>query len=292
MAGKRVVLITGASSGIGLETATVLSRRNFRVFGTRLPGEDFETRDFDLLELDVTSDDSVAACVEALMAQTDRLDVLHNNAGSGLLGPVEETSLEEARAVFEVNYFGAIRMINAVLPIMRRQRSGVIVNTSSVAGNVGVPFEAHYCATKLALASLTLGLRQEVAPFGIQVVLVAPGYVRTGFYDRLRTASGRLKAYDRGRARAVTAFERSARGGNEPAAIAKVIVRAIESRSPRPRYWAGADAALYGWAHRLLPDRLVDWIMRLQFHPSPESPEPETTAGATPEAVADAQDRA
>ncbi len=288
MAERRVVLITGASSGIGLETATLLSRRNFRVFGTRLPGQDFETRDFELLELDVTSDDSVAACVEALMAQTDRIDVLHNNAGSGLLGPVEETSLEEARAVFEVNYFGAIRMINAVLPIMRRQRSGLIVNTSSVAGNVGVPFEAHYCATKLALASLTLGLRQEVGPFGIQVVLVAPGYVRTGFYDRLRTASGRLQAYDRGRARAVTAFENSARGGNEPTAVAQVIVRAIESRSPRPRYWAGSDAALYGLFHRLLPDRLVDWVMRREFRPAPNGRDVETATVEAPDPLSEA----
>jgi len=264
---ERVVLITGASSGIGLDTACLLSRRGFRVFGTRLPGEGFERDEFAVLELDVRSDESVAACVGEVMAAAGRLDVLCNNAGFGLVGPVEETSIDEAKAVFETNYFGVIRMTRAALPIMRRQRRGLVVNISSVAGCLGVPFEAHYCATKLAIASLTAALRHEVAPFGIKAVVVTPGYVRTSFYTGLRTAAGRIGEYDPGRDRAMAAFDRSARTGSEAPAIAKVIVRVIEANSPQPRYWAGLDAWLYALVHRLVPDPLMDWIMRREFQP-------------------------
>jgi len=267
MPAERVVLITGASSGIGLETARLLTRRGFRVFGTRLPDEAFESDGFEVLELDVRSDESVAACVAELMAGAGRLDVLCNNAGFGLVGPVEETSIEEARAVFETNYFGVIRMTRAALPIMRRQRRGLVVNTSSVAGCIGVPFEAHYCATKLALASLTAALRHEVAPFGIKAVVVTPGYVRTSFYSALRTARAHIQEYDAGRDRAMAAFDRSARMGSEAPAIAKVIGRAIEANSPRLRYWAGLDAWFYALVHRLVPDPLMDWIMRREFQP-------------------------
>ena len=151
MTAERVALVTGASSGIGLETARLLAQEGLRVFGTSLPSEDPGELGFEILELDVNSDESVSACLTALLARAGRLDVLINNAGIGLVGMVEETSLEECKAVFEANYFGVVRMIRGALPVMREQGSGLIINTTSVAGNIGVPYEAHYCATKIAI---------------------------------------------------------------------------------------------------------------------------------------------
>lgn len=269
---ERVALITGASSGIGLETARLLTNeRGLRVFGAALPGDRVPEPGFEMLDLDVNCDRSVADCVTAVLDRAGRLDVLINNAGVGLLGTVEETTMDECRGVFETNYFGTVRMIRAVLPIMRLQGTGLIVNTSSVAGHIGVPYEPHYCASKLALDGLTRALRYEVAAFGIDVCVVAPGYVRTPFYDRLRTAAERLPAYEGVRECAAEVFAESARHGNEAPAIARVIVRIVRSRSPRLRYWAGRDARLYAATHRFVPTALFDWIMRRKCVPSLEA---------------------
>jgi len=267
MTAERVVLVTGASSGIGLETARLLAREGLRVFGTSLPREEPGELGFEMLKLDVNSDESVSACLEALLDRAGRLDVLVNNAGIGLVGMVEETSLAECKAVFETNYFGVVRMIRAVLPVMREQGSGLIINTSSVAGNIGVPYESHYCASKLAIEGLTRALRYEVASFGIKAVVVAPGYVRTNFYSVLRQATEQLEAYDRVRERALESFDESARGGTDAPTIARVIVKIVRSKSPCLRYWAGSDARLYGWVQKLAPAFLTDRIMRKKFVP-------------------------
>lgn len=267
MTAERVVLVTGASSGIGLETARLLSRENLRVLGTKLTHEIVEEVGFEVLDLDVNSDESVATCVNAVLDRAGRLDVLVNNAGIGLVGMVEETLLAECKAMFETNYFGTVRMIRAVLPVMREQGEGLIINTSSVAGHIGVPYEAHYCACKLAIDSLTRALRYEVASFGIDVCVVAPGYVRTSFYDVLREAEGQLDAYDGVRERAIESFEESARQGNEAPAIAREVVKIVKTKSPHLRYWAGKDARLYGRFHKLIPGFLMDRIMRKKFAP-------------------------
>ena len=264
----RVILVTGASSGIGLETARLLNDEGYRVFGTHLPGEDVSYQAFRMVALDVTSDASVSACVAQVLGEAGRLDVLYNNAGVGLVGMVEETSIEECRLVMEINYYGAVRMVREALPAMREQGSGLIINTSSVAGHLAVPYEAHYCAMKLAVDSFTRALRHEVRPFGIDAVVMAPGYVRTSFYDVLRRPSEELDVYAPGRERAVEAFAASARQGNEAAAIAPVILRIIRSRSPRMRYWAGRDAKLYAWSRQLIPDAVMDWALRRQFSPA------------------------
>jgi NAD(P)-dependent dehydrogenase (short-subunit alcohol dehydrogenase family) len=265
MSEPRVALVTGASSGIGFETARVLVAAGLRVIGTRLPGETVGDPPCETLELDLRSDESVAACVAGVLERTGRMDILINNAGIGLVGTLEETSLEEARALFGVNYFGAVRMIRAALPVMREQRSGTIVNVGSVAGNIGVPFEAHYCAAKAALESMTKALRYEVGPLGIRVTLVAPGFVRTGFYASLGEAVQRMGVYDAARDRAVSSFRADGARGTDPRRIALVVARAALSRRPRLRYWAGSDARLYGFAQRIAPDWLTDWIMRRRF---------------------------
>jgi len=267
MSDRKVVLITGASAGIGLQTAQLLAQEGHRVFGTRLHHESPNGWDFECMQLDVRSDESVAACVGALLEQTGRLDVLVNNAGIGLVGPVEETSLSECRDVFETNYFGVVRMIRAALPTMRAQRKGLIINVGSVAGHLAVPFEGHYCASKLALDSLSRALRYEVSAFGIKVVMVDPGYVRTGFHQVVGHAGQRLEAYEGSRQQAARAYEQAASAGSEAEVIAPVIRDIVRSRSPRRRYFAGADARLWGRFHRLIPDALADRVMRGKFEP-------------------------
>lgn len=280
MAAKRVVLVTGASSGIGLETARLLNQdRELRVFGTHLPGDQGSDPGCEMLELKTTCERSVNRCVGEVLDRAGRLDVLINNAGIGLVGMVEETSLDECRVVFETNYFGTVRMIRAVLPTMREQGKGLIVNISSVAGHIGVPYEAHYCASKLALDCLTRALRYEVAAFGISVCVVAPGYVRTPFYDSLAQAKRKLAEYARVRDRALQAFEGAARNSSEAQTIARAIVRILRSRSPRLRYWVGRDACLYAAVDRLIPAPLLDWIMRLTWVPTIGWPNANTASG-------------
>ncbi|MCY1013953.1 SDR family NAD(P)-dependent oxidoreductase [Nannocystis pusilla] len=187
-----VVLITGASSGFGEAAARLLAARGpCRVFGTsrRAAGHD-TPGGVEMLPLDVRSDASVAACVDAVMQRAGRIDVLVNNAGYTLAGAVEETAIDEAKAQFDTNFFGMARMVRAVLPVMRAQGGGRIVNVSSLAGLVGVPFHAHYSASKFAVEGLSEGLRQEVRRFGIHVSLIEPGDFKTAGTAARERAAG------------------------------------------------------------------------------------------------------
>ncbi|MFQ5457938.1 MAG: SDR family NAD(P)-dependent oxidoreductase, partial [Myxococcota bacterium] len=176
-----VVLVTGASSGFGAAISALLSSRGLRVFGTsRRAGAEGTGGAVTMLPLDVRSDASVTACVAGVLARAGRVDALVNNAGYTFASAAEEASLEEAKAQFETNFFGAARMMRAVLPIMRRQESGRIVNVTSLAGLLGVPFHAYYSASKFALEGFSEGLRQEVRSFGIHVSCVEPGDFKTG----------------------------------------------------------------------------------------------------------------
>ncbi|MGA0012764.1 MAG: SDR family oxidoreductase, partial [Flavobacteriaceae bacterium] len=186
---KKVIVISGASSGIGKAIAEHLSAQGHAVYGTsRNPSQSTQAQQFQLLSLDVTSDQSTAELVQTVLKKEGRIDVLINNAGKGMTGPVEETPLSEVQSLFDLNYFGALRMIQAVLPTMRSQRSGLIVNVSSIAGYMGLPYRAHYSAVKSALSMLTEGLRLELKSFEVDVVNLAPGDFATNI------ASGRYHA--------------------------------------------------------------------------------------------------
>ena len=261
----KAVLITGASSGIGLATARLLAEQGHAVVGTSRHPAAVSAANFDLVELDVTSDDSVAQCVATVLERLGRVDVLVNNAGYGLLGFCEETSVAQAHDIFETNYFGAVRMIRAVLPAMRAQQGGLIINVASVAGYVGVPFESHYCATKFALDGLSQALRHEVAGFGIKVSVVNPGFMRTNFAAAAHRAADRIAVYDDLRQRIVEAFAGSFRAGSDPDTVARGIARIVRSASPRLRYWAGRDAIVFAWARRLVPEAAIDAVLRRRF---------------------------
>jgi short-subunit dehydrogenase len=210
--------------------------------------------------LDVDRDASVRACIDPLLAEIGCIDLLVNNAGRAMVGGAEETSADEARALFETNLFGMMRVTSAVLPAMRARRGGRIINLGSVSGFVGLPFHGVYAASKHAVAGYSEALRHEVRPLGIAVSLVEPAAHRTAI-QMVRPA--RLEAdYDRGR----EIVERYIRGaidrGPDPRSVARKVVTAATARAPRLRYRVGGQATLAGWARRLLPDRWFEAYLR------------------------------
>ncbi|MBV9879541.1 MAG: SDR family oxidoreductase [Gemmatirosa sp.] len=238
--GAQVVLITGASSGIGLECARYLAERGYRVYGTSRRDAPTGER-FTMLRMDVTDDGDVARTVDTVMQAESRIDVLVNNAGYGIAGAVEDTTVDEARAQFETNVLGPLRMCRAVLPHMRTARSGLIVNVSSIAGLVPVPFQAFYSASKAAIESMSEALRMEVRPFGIRVALLEPGDFRTGFTaNRVRVAASAGSPYQERFERALGVMERDESKGAPPAAIARELERVIQSPAPAFRTTIGA----------------------------------------------------
>src|SRR5207245_11743875 len=198
--------------------------------------------------LDVRSDESVRACVEQVIAKAGRLDVLVNNAGYAIMGAAEETSVEEAKAQFETNFFGIVRMVNAVLPGMRATGAGKIINISSLAGNTAIPFSAFYSATKFAVEGYSESLWYEVRPFAISVSLVEPGFVNTPIGEAAPAAARPLPAYDATRKRMLAKFGHALKSGIPPEQVARRVLQIVEHPSPALRYRVGAQAT---WLRRL-----------------------------------------
>lgn len=234
----QTVLVTGASSGIGKAIAELLEHRGFTVFGTsrKAAGK--------LIALDVRSDDSVRACVD----RVGPIDVLVNNAGYALMGAAEETSLAEAKGQLETNFFGVVRMVNAVLPAMRKAGRGKIITIGSLAGITAIPFSAFYTASKFALEGYVEALWHELRPLGIHATLIEPGFVHTAIGESTQIVATPLNTYDAFRNRATAALAKRVEHGISPDAVAETVLRAIESKSPALRYRVGTDAK---WLPRL-----------------------------------------
>ncbi len=261
---ETVVLITGTTSGIGKATAEWLHERGYRVFGTSRSPEGKRSRDYPLLQLDVTSDESVAACVAEVLSQTaGRIDVLVNNAGTGVLGAVEEVSADEADRLFQVNLFGVMRMTSAVLPSMRKRGSGKILNMSSSGGIASVPFAGIYCATKHALEAYTAALRHEIRPFGVSATAVAPGPVNTPAGEIAARAEKHLDDYADRRRKTDEAYTKAIRKGIDPQRVARAIERIIRRRRLRPRYPVGLQSRATGILRRLLLPAPFETAIRL-----------------------------
>ncbi len=275
MSSNKVVLITGASSGIGLVTARYLAQQGYRVFGTSRRPTQAEANGFTLLPLDVRSAESIQACLQTIIAQTGRLDVLINNAG--FIGPgaaSEELSVTQVKALFETNFFGVIQMINAVLPLMRQQGGGQIINLSSAAGRLTTPpFFGVYAASKHALEGYTEGLRYEVQPFNIRVSLVEPGYFKTSIAQTIETPDRALEVYQARREQAATLDRLSIQAGRDPIDVAQTIAQIMRGRLPRLRYVVGLDAQVMITAKRLLPFAFVEkYITWLFLHDAERRP--------------------
>ena len=268
-ASQPVALVTGASSGIGQCSAVLLARKGYRVYAASRSGPVREQiAGLVPLPMDVTLDASVHAACEAILQRESRLDVLVNSAGMGIAGSVEDTSPEEAREQFEVNFFGVLRVCRAVLPIMRQQRSGCIVNIGSIGGLIAIPYQGVYSASKFALEGLTESLRMEVKSFGIRVVLIEPGDHRTGFTKNRRETkdSSENPAYRTAFERAVQRMERDEQAGPTPDNIARLVHKVVQMRNPRSRYTVGPSAQRAAiWLKRLTPNALVEKIVTAYY---------------------------
>ncbi len=250
MADPKVVLVTGASSGIGEAIVGRLAKDGYRVFGTSRKGG--ATRaGLELLTLDVRSDASVQTCVEDVLRKAGRIDALVNNAGYLLSGAIEEATLEEAKAEFDTNFFGVARMVKAVLPEMRRARSGHLVTISSLAGLVPVPFWGFYNASKSAVEAYMETLRHELKPFGIRVAMVEPGAIQTPFYENPRARA--MPEYAPWRDRALKTMGHYAAKAPGPTVVAEVVARLLASRNPPLRNRITREASLFPFLRWLLP---------------------------------------
>jgi NAD(P)-dependent dehydrogenase (short-subunit alcohol dehydrogenase family) len=261
---RPVVLITGASSGFGKACAAHLAQLGYRVYGTsrRATFPEGSAEQYPrMIPMDVCDDGSVRAALDFVLGAEGRLDVVVNNAGLGLAGAVEDTSPEEAKALFETNFFGTHRVCRAVLPTLREQRSGLIVNIGSIGGLVTIPFQGFYSASKFATEALTEALRMELMLFGIRVTMLEPGDFKTGFTDnRIFTSeSSTNPTYQALCQRAVAVMEHDERHGAAPIELARALATVIEKRSPRLRYVIGTLAQrLAVWLRCLLPDWLFE----------------------------------
>ena len=261
------VLVTGASRGIGHALARELAARGHEVFGTSRswPAASAED-DFFRLEVDVTEDQSVSAAVEQILSKSGRIDVLVNNAGVSLSGPVEETPLPAARDVFEANYFGMSRLIGAVLPHMRARGSGTIVNVGSAAGKIGIPFQGHYAASKFAVEGLSEALSLELSPLGIRVLLIEPGDVKTDIWSQSRHVlpdgspyTAMLERFHEVKCREM------GDGADAPESVARAMARIIESDTRRLRHPVARMAGPLLLARKLLPDGFFLWALARNY---------------------------
>jgi NAD(P)-dependent dehydrogenase (short-subunit alcohol dehydrogenase family) len=266
MSEQRVVLITGASSGVGQSTARLLAQRGYKVFGTSRHSTTSEfTPAVEMLTLDVRADGSVRACVDAVVNRSGRLDVLINNAGYELAGALEELSSEEARAQFETNFFGVVRMVDAALPLMRRQKRGHIINVSSLAGLSAIPFLGLYSASKFALEGYTEALRHEVTPFNIQVSMTEAGFLRTPMMHNRQVGAHRITDYDPWRQRALNAIRASEEKAPGPEVVANTLLEIVSSKTPRLRYLIGSQAKSVTRLRRFLPAGVFERGVRRSF---------------------------
>ena len=260
-----VAIITGASAGIGRASAEALAKAGYKVFGTSRKAANNSPHGTTMLVADVTSDASIKKLVDDVMAATGRIDLLINNAGFGVTGAAEESSITQVRALFETNFFGTVRVTNAVLPIMRGQRNGRILNLSSGLGFIPAPYNAHYSATKHALEGYSEALDHEVREFGVRVVLIEPGATQSSFEGSTVQADTPLAAYGASRAKYNLAWKRQMTTADTPESVAETIVRATQDQKPRLRYPSGKQATQGAFARRFLPRSFFDKTLHKQF---------------------------
>jgi len=262
---EKVVVITGTSSGIGFETALAFAREGYYTYATMRDTSNGdriketsqkENLKINVLELDVDKEDSVKIAIKQILDQKQRIDVLVNNAGWGIWGCVEDVSIDEFKAQFETNFFGMIRLIQEVGPTMRKKGSGTIVNISSYAGRIGFPVSSAYSSSKFAIEGLSESLRLEMAPFGINVIIIEPGIVNTNFFKPMKIAKKSESgiAYKAITDEIILRIMNKAKLGIHPKEVAKIILEVVKTDKPLPRYYVGDDAAKFLEARRSKTD--------------------------------------
>jgi NAD(P)-dependent dehydrogenase (short-subunit alcohol dehydrogenase family) len=268
--GEEVAVVTGSSTGIGFETSLMLARNGFHTYATMRKLEDGgskqitdiaknENLPLQVIQLDVNNDKSVIDAINRIAKEKDRIDVVINNAGYDLMGALEETSIDEIKAQFETNFFGAVRVIQAVIPTMRKQRSGKIVNITSLGGRISFPLNSPYHATKFALEGLSESIQYELEPFGIKIIVIEPGGVGSNFLKNLKMATKTSdplnSSYRLMQSNMSEYFKQWAQNTIHPSEVAKVILQAVTSDNPDFRYIVGKDAVMTLESRRNMSDR-------------------------------------
>lgn len=271
---QQVAVVTGSSSGIGYETSLILARNGFLTYATMRnlnKSENMklivakENLPIQIRQLDVTHDVSVKNAIQEISSEAGHIDVLVNNAGYGLNGAFEDLAMDEIKAQYETNVFGLVRTTQAVLPIMRRQKSGTIVNISSGAGRFGFPGSSAYVSTKFAVEGLSESMSYELEPFGIKVVIVEPGVIRTNFVDGMVVAKKSQdpnSPYSQITQKIATGFEEMMKNASSPDLVAKVVLDAITDKNPSLRYLAGSDVETWLGGKRKIADEEFLKVMK------------------------------
>ena len=274
----KIAVVTGSSSGIGYETSLLLARNQYTTYASMrnmkksdelLKIASKENIPLKVIQLDVNDDRSVSSAIDSIVKENGRIDVLVNNAGFDLFGSLEELTIEEIKGQFETNFFGAARVTKNVIPTMRKQGSGIIINVSSIGGRIGlVPCNTMYHASKFALEGFTESLRHELTEFNIDVILIEPGAIRSNFAENIRTA----KNYDSNNSpyaktvqKVFEGFEPMLANASDPKEVAQVILNAANSSSPNIRYTVGKDAESILKARAELSDRELEKWVRESF---------------------------
>ena len=266
MTDQKVAIVTGSSGGIGYETALVLARNGFRTYATMRNLEKAkaisdisksEKLSLHTIKLDVTDEKSVNDAIKTIKSDAGRIDVLVNNAGYGLFGSLEDLLMSEIKAQYETNVFGLIRVTQAVLPIMREQKSGIIVNISSIGGKMAMPLSSPYIGTKFAVEGLSESIAYDLEPFGIKVVIIEPGAIKTNFDTGMVVAQKNQNPsspYYKSMQKLQSSLNSIVKNGTPPTKVAEVILNAITTPNPNLRYTVGEDAALLAQKRKELPD--------------------------------------
>jgi NAD(P)-dependent dehydrogenase (short-subunit alcohol dehydrogenase family) len=257
---QQVAVVTGSSSGIGFETSLLLTRNGIYTYATMrnqrkseeiLANARKDNLPLKTLHLDVTNEKSILKAMKKIIDEKGRIDILVNNAGYSLLGPLEQLDIDEIKAEFETNFFGIIKLIQSVLPTMRKQRYGRIINISSLAGRIGFPFSSAYVSSKFALEGLTESLGYEIKNFGIYAILIEPGVIRTNFLNSMKLGKNVITPqndsninlpYTEMVQKRISAFKPRFEKGSSPIEVAEVVLEAATSQHPKPRYLIGNDA--------------------------------------------------
>ena len=274
---NKVAIVTGSSSGIGFETSVILARNGFHTYAAvrnldkSQPLIDMSKKDglsIQVIELDVSNDKSVKDAINRVLSENKRIDVVVNNAGYALVGSFEDLSMDEIKSQFETNFFGVIRVIQAVLPTMRNQRNGRIVNVSSMGGRIAIPLDSAYHGTKFALEGVSESLQYEVEQFGIKIIIIEPGAIKSNFFNNLKMASKAQRPdspYTQMMQKLNAGFSFMLENAPHPVEVAKVILAAVTSEDPQLRYTVGDDAAMMLQAKRTMSDTEFRNLMKKQF---------------------------
>ncbi len=265
---SKVVFITGGSSGIGKAIGEYLHQKNYIVYGTsRNPERYTSTSVFPLLALDVNNTETISAAIQQVLSKEGHIDVLINNAGIGITGPIEETPTDEIRKAYDTNVFGPLEVMKAVIPSMRKRKKGLIINVTSIAGYMGLPYRGIYSATKGSLGIISEAYRMEVQPFGIQITTVAPGDFATNIAaGRYHSPVIKGSPYEAKYQETLEMMNEHVDQGGDPSEIAKKVEKIIDSESPKVHYRVGSFLQKISvWLKRILPSRTYETMLMKHY---------------------------